>query len=105
MLHALGFHHEQMRPDAEVGFHILCVIRFFNYSENHWKQFMNIHWENIKDGFKSEYKLLRADQWLDQGELYDYNSIMHYLSLEYSKGTYLIISYQWYAKIWSKKFL
>jgi len=54
--------------------------------ENFWKQFMNIHWENIKDGFKSEYKLLKADQWIDQGELYDYNSIMHYLSLEYSKG-------------------
>ena len=28
--------------------------------ENFWKQFMNIHWENIKDGFKSEYKLLKA---------------------------------------------
>ena len=47
---------------------------------------MNIHWENIKDGFRSEYKLLKADQWIDQGELYDYNSVMHYLSLEYSKG-------------------
>ena len=35
--------------------------------ENLWKQFMNIHWENIKDGFKSEYKLLKADQWLNQG--------------------------------------
>lgn len=54
--------------------------------ENFLKQFMNIHWENIKDGFRSEYKLLKADQWIDQGELYDYNSVMHYLSLEYSKG-------------------
>ena len=54
--------------------------------ENFFKQFMNIHWENIKDGFRSEYKLLKADQWIDQGELYDYNSVMHYLSLEYSKG-------------------
>ena len=28
MLHALGFHHEQMRPDAEVGFQILSLIQF-----------------------------------------------------------------------------
>ena len=46
---------------------------------------------NISSGGPTD-SVLTVCGFLDQGELYDYNSVMHYLSLEYSKGLYCIDS-------------
>ena len=64
IMHALGFFHEQSRPDRN--------------------SFVNIHWDNIKDGKKHNF-----DRELDiesHGSRYDYGSIMHYSSHAFSKN-------------------
>jgi hypothetical protein len=55
MGHALGFQHEQTRPDRDEA-----VI---------------IHWNNIPTSWQSQYKIIESSQTY---RLYDYYSIMHY---------------------------
>jgi hypothetical protein len=59
-LHALGFFHEQSRPDRD--------------------DHVEIVWENVQEDMKHNYKTLlaRGFKWDDMGTPYDFNSIMHY---------------------------
>lgn len=62
IMHALGFGHEQSRPDRD--------------------DFVEIHFENIKDEFHSNFRKFRGEMNSD----YDYESIMHYGSHTFSKN-------------------
>ena len=65
--HAIGFWHEQTRPDRD------------NY--------VNIVWENIESGEEDNFQK-RNDHDIDyQGSTYDYGSIMHYGSSFFSSGS------------------
>ncbi|KAK3595105.1 hypothetical protein CHS0354_002356, partial [Potamilus streckersoni] len=58
ILHALGFFHEQSRPDRD------------NY--------VTIHWDNIEKGHESNFQKYGNDYVDTLGQPYDYGSIMHY---------------------------
>lgn len=55
-LHALGFWHEQSRPDRD--------------------EYIQINWDNIKKGYEENFKMTESIDSL--GSKYDYDSIMHY---------------------------
>jgi len=57
-MHALGFHHEQNRPDRD--------------------QFIDVHLENVLPLYRYNFDKMRSTQWDDQGEVYDFASVMHY---------------------------
>ena len=57
-MHALGFHHEQNRPDRD--------------------QFVEVHLENVLPLYRYNFDKMRSTQWDDQGEVYDFKSVMHY---------------------------
>lgn len=66
MFHAMGFYHEQSRPDRNI--------------------YVEILWENVQKGQKenfNKYKNKDVDYLSSQ---YDYNSIMHYGKLAFSKN-------------------
>lgn len=56
--HALGFHHEQSRPDRD--------------------DYVRIHTENIKDNQEDNFNKYSTSQINTYGVYYDYSSIMHY---------------------------
>ena len=56
-MHALGFWHEQSRPDRD--------------------KYVRINWENIAEE-RHNFGKLRADEITYLGVGYDYSSIMHY---------------------------
>ena len=56
MMHALGFFHEQERPD--------------------WEDYITINWDNVKEGHEKEFSESVAVD--PKGTPYDYDSIMHY---------------------------
>eukprot|EP00794_Sanderia_malayensis_P013852 gene13852-15300_t len=58
VMHALGFMHEQSRPDRD--------------------QYVTIYWENIKEGFEDNFGKQSGDKIDTQNVQYDYDSIMHY---------------------------
>lgn len=62
--HALGFFHEQSRPDRD------------DYVKIHWKNISKKHWHNFK-----KYTTFVSDM----GTKYDYDSIMHYGKREFKK--------------------
>ncbi len=62
--HAIGFWHEQSRPDRD------------NY--------VTINWDNIQEGLASQFNLRHEVDY--QGEEYDYASIMHYDVYAFSKN-------------------
>jgi hypothetical protein len=66
--HALGFHHEQARPDRD------------NY--------VTIMWDNIKSDRKGEFKKYSNKIIDDMGSPYDYDSIMHYSSTHFNNGVF-----------------
>lgn len=66
MIHALGFHHEQCRPDRD--------------------DYVNIHWENIDGGMSGNFDRLGTDQWSTFGVPYNQRSIMHYGSHDFSNN-------------------
>ncbi len=67
--HAIGFWHEQSRPDRN------------NY--------LTIDWDNIKTGKASQFELRHEVDY--QGEKYDYASIMHYNNMAFSgNGDYTL---------------
>ncbi|XP_023236137.1 tolloid-like protein 1 [Centruroides sculpturatus] len=62
--HAIGFHHEQNRPDRD------------NY--------INVMFKNIKKGHKSNFRKMAESDVNTLGFAYDFNSIMHYSSKAFS---------------------
>ena len=56
--HAIGFYHEQSRPDRD--------------------EHVNIIYDNIKSGAQDQFELIGEDEVDSLGVGYDYNSIMHY---------------------------
>ena len=67
ILHALGMHHEQNRPDRD--------------------DYVGIKIQNVKEGFEHNF-LKRKPVEIDyHGEGYDYNSIMHYGLSDFSKSS------------------
>jgi len=56
--HALGFFHEQSRPDRD--------------------SYIEVLWDNIKENAKLNFKKYKTSEVTDQGVPYDYDSIMHY---------------------------
>eukprot|EP00111_Clytia_hemisphaerica_P019376 TCONS_00057196-protein len=66
ILHALGFWHEQSRPDRN--------------------QYVQIMWENIADGQAHNFEKYSNERVDDLGSIYDYSSIMHYGKKGFSKN-------------------
>ncbi len=66
MMHALGFSHEQSRPDRD--------------------DYIRILWNNIKEPMLEQFEKL-AEGWVNSlGTPYDYNSILHYPPYAFGKG-------------------
>lgn len=57
-LHALGFEHEQSRPDRDD--HII------------------VHWDYLDDDLEDQYYKMPLTHWMDTSSPYDTNSVMHY---------------------------
>jgi len=85
--HALGFFHEQSRPDRD------------NY--------VTINWKNIQKGMQSNFKKYSYGDLNDQGMAYDYDSIMHYPKDAFTKWPWQqsIVPKQRGAKIGNRKHL
>nr|QNH72390.1 toxin candidate TRINITY_DN29612_c0_g1_i1 [Pachycerianthus borealis] len=66
LMHALGFLHEQNRPDRE--------------------KYIKVLWDNIKSKMTSQFKRYANDEVTSLGESYDYSSIMHYGDKEFSRN-------------------
>lgn len=67
LLHALGFYHEQSRPDRD--------------------QYVTIEWDNVEDDASSRYQFRLADGSDTLDTPYDYTSIMHYGPCSFTKCT------------------
>ena len=69
--HAIGFYHEQSRPDRD--------------------QYVDIIYNNIKPGAEPQFERLDEDEVDSLGVGYDYNSIMHYdphlFAINYTRDT------------------
>ncbi len=63
LLHALGFFHEQSRPDRD--------------------QYVKIHWENVQSKYEDNFMKYGFDKITTLGSPYDYGSIMHYSKYEF----------------------
>ena len=57
-MHALGFNHEQNRPDRD--------------------QFIEVHMENVIPSMQHNFDRMKTEDWEDMGEVYDLSSVMHY---------------------------
>lgn len=68
MMHTLGFHHEQTRPDRD------------NY--------VRIKFENIEAGKSGNFNMDHAPSTTSFGTPYDYDSVMHYTPGSFSKNGY-----------------
>lgn len=64
VMHALGFHHEQVRPDRD--------------------QYVKVHFENIQSGMEGNFNKLTTSQWVDQDISYDIASVMQYSGYGFS---------------------
>ena len=64
-IHALGFDHEQNRPDRN----------------NH----IQVHWDRIRDDKKWNFQILKEEEWDPTGHDYDFQSVMHYSSKNFAK--------------------
>lgn len=67
LLHAAGFHHEQSRTDRD--------------------SFIEIIWGNVKAGKESNFKKYDEATVTSFDVPYDYNSVLHYSSWAFSRGT------------------
>ncbi|KAJ7358857.1 hypothetical protein OS493_020694 [Desmophyllum pertusum] len=66
LMHAVGFWHEQSRPDRD--------------------QFVEIIWENIKKGMESQFNKYKHSKVDSMDFDYDYSSLMHYGKRTFSKN-------------------
>ncbi|XP_049879665.1 zinc metalloproteinase nas-7-like [Pectinophora gossypiella] len=66
LLHAIGFMHEQSRPERD--------------------DFVDIRYQNIKPGSENNFKKASRDGTDDFGVGYDYNSVMHYSEYAFSRN-------------------
>ncbi|XP_031558696.1 uncharacterized protein LOC116295106 [Actinia tenebrosa] len=66
LLHALGFWHEQARADRD--------------------KFVSVKWENIQTGFDDQFSKYDWNSIDAMGQLYDYESIMHYDRTAFTKN-------------------
>lgn len=64
--HALGFWHEQSRPDRD--------------------SYINILWNNIPSGVRSQFTKMPSNAIDSRGVSYDYDSVMHYHSTAFGNG-------------------
>ncbi|KAK3728947.1 hypothetical protein QZH41_016817, partial [Actinostola sp. cb2023] len=64
--HALGFWHEQSRPDRD--------------------RYVTINWRNIQSGVAYNFHKYDTRKINSRGVSYDYNSVMHYSSTAFSRG-------------------
>jgi hypothetical protein len=64
-IHALGFDHEQNRPDRD--------------------QYVIMHWEKIRDDKKWNFQIMTNGEWKSTGHEYDFQSVMHYSSKNFAK--------------------
>lgn len=64
--HALGFWHEQSRPDRD--------------------EYITILWDNIKNGMQSQFKKVSQSDVDSKGSPYDYASVMHYPKWAFQKA-------------------
>ncbi|GFS91408.1 zinc metalloproteinase nas-7 [Nephila pilipes] len=71
LMHAIGFPHEQRRPDRD--------------------EYITINWQNIKKGQVSQFKRLNPFEYKWSEFPFDYKSIMMYHSYEFSKNGYRTI--------------
>ncbi|CAG9103828.1 unnamed protein product [Plutella xylostella] len=71
LLHALGFMHEQSRPERD--------------------HFVTVHYRNIRAGAENNFKKADAKSTDDFGVGYDYNSVMHYSDKAFSKNGQITI--------------
>lgn len=62
--HAIGFWHEQSRPDRN--------------------EYINVLWDNVPDTHEDNFKIVNQINSLGVG--YDYNSVMHYNSDAFGSG-------------------
>jgi len=63
MMHAIGYFHEQSRPDRDT--------------------YVKVNFENVRTGFEDNFKKAAS---VDQGTGYDYESVMHYGATAFSKN-------------------
>jgi hypothetical protein len=66
MIHALGFHHTQCRPDRD--------------------DYVTINFNNVESGKEHNFNKLSSQQWSTFGVAYDQRSIMHYGARDFSKN-------------------
>lgn len=66
LMHALGFMHEHTREDRD--------------------SHVQLHWENIKQGYESDFKKIEKGEANLFGVGYDYGSLLHYSSTAFSKN-------------------
>ncbi|KAL5277301.1 hypothetical protein ACFFRR_002497 [Megaselia abdita] len=65
-LHALGFHHQQCSSDRD--------------------DYIEVHLENVKEDYRSNFKKYTRDEVTAYGARYDYDSIMHYSAYAFSSN-------------------
>jgi len=70
--HAIGFHHEQSRPDRD--------------------DYINVHYENIQSGFASQFDKYEWTQVTSRNVEYDIGSVMHYGSHGFSSNGFPTIT-------------
>ncbi|XP_065051141.1 uncharacterized protein LOC135680862 isoform X2 [Rhopilema esculentum] len=66
LMHAIGFWHEQSRPDRD--------------------KYVKVIYENVLDGYSSQFKKYDKGEIDSLGSPYDYNSVMHYGPRAFSKN-------------------
>ncbi|XP_053617150.1 hatching enzyme 1.2-like [Plodia interpunctella] len=66
LLHAIGFMHEQSRPERD--------------------DYVSVWYNNVKPGSENNFKKADRQNTIDYGVTYDYNSVMHYSEYAFSKN-------------------
>ncbi|CAG0899668.1 unnamed protein product [Cyprideis torosa] len=67
LMHAIGFWHEQSRPDRD--------------------DYVTIHWDQIPDAYESNFQKLTSAQVNSFGSAYDFDSVMHYSKYAFALGS------------------
>ncbi|CAG0909531.1 unnamed protein product [Cyprideis torosa] len=65
-MHAIGFFHEQSRPDRD--------------------DFVTIHWNEINSNSRHNFNKMNINHWNNLGSPYDWRSVMHYQGNAFAIG-------------------